>query len=280
MVKGHPPPSKMRRDILITTVLVSAGFCAILYVQALLYGQCAEPHGIATVEQLQEYLLRYASVLDGSSPEAEAARGVHLALGHTIRNATLLPAKEAEIVRLNGKLTDVHQEALTAQNKLQKAQEQQVQLESCTNQVKALETEKTELQKLKQQNEQLEKDKADLQQKQQQVEKEKHELEQKLQQAGSSSSSSGSNNGTASEAELNAAKMRALAVAGDMCYTTQDYEFWWVPPDLLHPMILSMESAMHAVVEQCWSNPQHVEQQSTLRPVSFKRRVPCVSAGC
>jgi DNA repair exonuclease SbcCD ATPase subunit len=220
----------MRRDVLITTVLVSAGFCAILYVQSVLYGQCAEPLGISTVEQLQEYLLRFSSVLDGASPEADAAKSVHQELGHAIRNATLLPRKEAEIVRLNEKLTTVHQEAIDAQNKLQKANEQKVQLESCTNQVRALEKEKTELQEAKQRKEQLEKEKAELQQKQQQLEKEKQELEQKLQQASSSSSggTSSSSDGTSSETELNAAKMRALAVAGDMCYTTQDYEFWCV----------------------------------------------------
>jgi DNA repair exonuclease SbcCD ATPase subunit len=228
MVKGHPPPEKMRRDILVTVLILSAAFCAALYVQSVLYGQCEEPAGISTVDQLQEYLLRYSSVLDSSSTDAEAARSAHKALGHTIRNATLLPAKEAEILRLSGKLTVLRQEALDAQNKLQKTEEQRVQLESCTNQVRALEKEKTELQEAQQQKEQLEKEKAELQQKQQQLEKEKQELEEKLKQASSSagSSSSTSGNGTASDVELNAAKMRALAVAGDMCYTTQDYEFW------------------------------------------------------
>uniref|UniRef100_A0A383VDC9 PPIase cyclophilin-type domain-containing protein n=1 Tax=Tetradesmus obliquus TaxID=3088 RepID=A0A383VDC9_TETOB len=197
----------------------------------MLYGQCAEPLGISTVEQLQEYLLRFSSVLDGASPEAEAAKSAHQALAHTIRNATLLPSKEADIARLTDKLTGVHQKFLEAESKAKTADGQKVQLESLTNQVKALEKEKTELQEAKQQKEQLEKEKAELLQKQQQLEKEKQELEQKLQQAGgsSSSSSSSSGNGTASETELNAAKMRALAVAGDMCYTTQDYEFWSDP---------------------------------------------------
>jgi chromosome segregation ATPase len=219
----------MRRDILITVLVVSAAFSALIYAQSVLYGQCEEPAGISTVDQLQEYLSRYSTVLDSASTDAEAARSVHKALGDTIRNATLLPAKEAEIARLTEKLTDVRQEFLDAQNKVQKSEEQKVQLESCTNQVRALEKEKTEQQEAKKQNEQLEKDKADLQQKLQQLEKEKQELEEKLKQAGgSSSSSSAGGNGTASGAELNEAKMRALAVAGDMCYTTQDYEFWWV----------------------------------------------------
>jgi chromosome segregation ATPase len=222
----------MRKDILITTLLVSAVFCIVLYAQSVLYGQCAEPAGISTVDQLQEYLLRYSTVLDGASTNAEAARSVHQALGQTIRNATLLPVKEADLARLEGRLTVVQQEALDARSKLSKTEEQKVQLESCTNQVRALEKEKTELQEVKQQMEELEKEKAELQQKQQQLEKEKQELEEQLKQTGNSSSSgsssSASGNGTASEAELNAAKMRALAVAGDMCYTTQDYEFWWV----------------------------------------------------